>query len=502
MDRALKRVTLAILVMFLLLLLNTNYLQAFEANSLTTKPENDRASAEQSQIQRGDIKTSDGVTIAASKPSGPNGTYKYQRYYSDGPVYSPVTGYDTLYGTQTGVENSESDLLSGSGQQLALRNFLDQITNKAQKGATVQTTINSKAQQAAYKGLASVLQGSGHSGGLVAMDPSTGKILAMASYPSYNPNALASQNGVEVNKADQALQAQNPSPLINNATSALLPPGSTFKIVTSSAWFTEHSDQNANSEAQSPTVLTLPQTTDKLHNDQNEQCGDGSGKATLIYAFAQSCDTTFGNLGMQIGGTNLQSEAEKFGMNKPMDVPGLSAATSSYSVPNSPPLTAFSAIGQFSDTATPLQEAMFASAVANNGTLMRPYLVQQATASDLSVVQSTPPQVLSAAVSPTVDSNLKQMMTAVMQQPEGTGYQFNKNNEGGLAIAGKTGTAQNAMNGVSSAPDAVFTSYAPADSTPKIAVGVMIQGGGYGATAAAPIAVNVEKAYLAAVGQG
>lgn len=501
MNLALKRISIAILVMFVLLLINTNYLQAFEANSLAAKPYNGRALAASNQYERGGITTSDGVTIAGTKTTAPGDFYKYQRYYTNGPVYAPLTGYNTLYGA-TGVEESEGQLLSGNGQQLALRNFLDMITNKTEKGATVQLTINSKAQQAAYQGLSKVLQGTGHVGGLVAIDPSTGAILAMASYPSYDPNLLATQNGDQLNKNDKALLAQHPSPLINNATQTLLPPGSTFKIVTSSAWFTANSDKNANSQVASPTVLTLPQTTSKLHNDNGEKCGDGSGNAAIQYAFAQSCDTTFGNLGMMVGGSALSSMASKFGMNQSLNIPGVASSTSSYVIPQSIPLTAYSAIGQYSDTASALQEAMFSAAIANNGTLMQPYLVKQATASDLSVVQSAHPSVLSNTVSPQVASNLQQMMTAVVQQPEGTGYQFNANNEGGLVIAGKTGTAQNQLNGVSSSPDAVFTSFAPANGTPKIAVGVMIEGAGYGATAAAPIAVNVIKSYLAAVGQG
>ena len=501
MDRALKRVALAILAMFLLLLINTNYLQAFEANSLATRPFNGRASSQQNQIERGSITTSDGVTIAASKPAPASSPYKYQRYYTNGPVYAPVTGYDTIY-SATGVENAENQLLSGSGQQLALRNFLDQITNKQEKGATVQLTINSKAQQAAYQDLVQKLAGTGHVGGVVALDPSTGKILAMASYPSYDPNLLAVQNGNQLNANDKQLLHQSPSPLINNATSALLPPGSTFKIVTSSAWFTQDSSRNAQSNVSSPTVLTLPQTTAKLHNDAGEVCGNGSGQTTILHAFAQSCDTTFGNLGMQLGGTTLNSMATKYGFNQDLKIPGVSSATSSYVTPNSLPLTAFSAIGQFSDTATPLQEAMMAATVANNGTLMKPYLVQQGIASDLSTVNGATPTAMSNPISPTVASNLQQMMTAVVQQPEGTGYAFNANNEGGLVIAGKTGTAQNQVNGTSAFPDSVFTAYAPANKTPKIAVGVMLQGSGQGATAAAPIAVDVIKAYLASVGQG
>ena len=246
----------------------------------------------------------------------------------------------------------------------------------------------------------------------------------------------------------------------------------------------------------SPTTLTLPQTQHILHNDQGEVCGDGSGQAPLITAFAQSCDTTFGKIGMQIGANSLNDMAQKFGMNDAnLNIP-LPVAKSNYVIPASQALTAYTAIGQQNDTVTPLQEAMFAAAVANGGKLMKPYLVQQVTASDLSVVQQTQAQQLSQPISPTVAGYEKTMMTDVVQQPEGTGFAFNAANEGGLVIAGKTGTAE---TGTVNLNDAAFTSFAPYGN-PNIAVGVIIQGGGYGASAAAPIAVQVIKAYQQAVG--
>ena len=188
--------------------------------------------------------------------------------------------------------------------------------------------------------------------------------------------------------------------------------------------------------------------------------------------------------------------ADSYGLNGSLDIPGVTVATSNFTAESDPSFTAYDAIGQHDTTVTPLQEAMFAATVANGGVLMKPYLVQQVTASDLSVVQQTQPAQLSQPISATVAGYEKQMMTAVVQQPEGTGYAFNAGNEGGLVIAGKTGTAQTT---VSANPDAVFTAFAPADN-PKIAVGVMIEGGGYGAAAAAPIAVAVIKAYLATLG--
>ena len=174
--------------------------------------------------------------------------------------------------------------------------------------------------------------------------------------------------------------------------------------MTSSALLTQSPSTTINTKVASPTQLTLPQTSHVLTNDLGEVCGDGSGQVPLITAFAQSCDTTFGKIGMDLGASALNAMAEKFGMNNPNLTIPLPVAQSNYVIPPSLALTAFSAIGQFSDTVTPLQEAMFAAAIANGGTLMKPYLVQQVTASDLSTVQTTSQSVLSQPVSPSVAS--------------------------------------------------------------------------------------------------
>ena len=487
MNRALRRISIAVLVMFVVLLVNVNYLQGFDTASLANEPNNARAFEAQFQYQRGNIVTQDGVTVAESKPSGD--VYKYKRYYPYGPVYAPVTGYDTLY-SQTGIEAAESSLLSGSDSALTVRNVIDLLTGKQRKGANVTLTINSKAQTAAYNALAAM----GKPGGVVAIDPRTGQILALASYPSYDPNVLATHNGNQLNKVDAQLLKAAGDPLFNRATQATFPPGSTFKIVTSSTLLTQSPSTTINTKVASPAQLTLPQTTHVLTNDLGEVCGDGSGQVPLITAFAQSCDTTFGKIGIQVGASALNAMAGKFGMNDPNLTIPLPVAQSNYVIPPSEALTAFSAIGQFSDTVTPLQEAMFAAAIANGGTLMKPYLVQQVTASDLSTVQTTPQSVLSQPVTPAVASDVGQMMRAVVQDPDGTAFAFNAQAENGIVIAGKTGTAQNGVNN-SALNDAVFTSFAPY-ANPTIAVGVIIQGGGYGATAAAPIAVQVIKAFL------
>jgi penicillin-binding protein A len=491
-NRALRRMSVAILVMFLLLLININYLQGFEPASLATKPNNARAFEAQFQHQRGNIVTSDGVTVAESTPV--NDIYKYQRSYPQGPAYAPVTGYDTLY-SQTGVERSENSLLSGSDSALTVRNVIDLLTGKPRKGANVTLTIDSKAQAAAYAALAAL----GKPGGVVALDPKTGAILAMASYPSYDPNVLATHDGTQLNKADAAQLRDPGNPRLNRALQATFPPGSTFKIVTSSAQLTQNTNTTINTNFDSPTQLTLPQTNHVLTNNLGEVCGNGGGQVPLILAFAQSCDTTFAEIGLKLGGSALNAMAERFGMNNPNLTIPLGVARSNYVIPPSLALTAFSAIGQFSDTVTPLQEAMFAAAIANGGALMKPYLVQQVTASDLSTVQRTAQSTLSQAVSPSVASDVGKMMLAVVQDPHGTAFAFSAANQGGTVIAGKTGTAENGVNN-SGLNDAAFTCFAPY-ANPSIAVGVIIQGGGYGATAAAPIAVQVIKAYLASLGQ-
>jgi penicillin-binding protein A len=492
-NRALKRLSIAVLAMFLLLLINVNYLQGFETSSLAAKPNNARAYYGQFQYQRGSIVTADGVTIAGSKPSVADDPIKWQRYYPHGTMYAAVTGYDTIY-SSSGLEYYENAVLNGNDSSLTVRNFIDLITGKTRKGANVTVTINSKAQAAAYDGLVSTLQGTGRVGAVVAINPATGAILAMASFPSYNPNELAVHDGTQLLKNDNALLKAAGNPLLNHAINFTGPPGSTFKIVTSSAYFNQNPGSTVQTAVYSPTQLTLPQTSHVLTNDDGEVCGPGgSNQVPIIYAFAQSCDTTFGDLGIKVQAGALNSQAQDFGMNdSSLKIP-MPVTASNYVIPASEALTAYSAIGQYSDTVTALQEAMFAAAIANGGKLMTPYLVQSVIASDLSTVESTQPSLLQQAVSPAVAGNVGQMMEAVVQQPEGTAYAFNAATEG-VTIAGKTGTAQNGNNN-SGLNDAVFTSFAPYDN-PTIAVGVIIQGGGYGATAAAPIAVQVIKAYL------
>jgi peptidoglycan glycosyltransferase len=491
MNRALLRLSLACLVMFVLLLINVNYVQAFESTSLASQPGNSRVFSQQFQYQRGSIIAGgDGTNakIAESRlVKGDSGVY--QRFYPDGPVYAPVTGYDSIF-SATGVEAAEDKELAGTATSLEVHNFISLITGKPKTGATVYTTISPRAQQAAYQALTQ--DEAGHQGAVVAIDPRTGAILAMVSIPTFDPNVYTTLESAKLDKIDAALRASPAQPLLNRATESTFPPGSTFKIITSSAAFSTGKVAGPNATVAAPPSLSL-QNGNTLINDGGETCGDGN--PPIIEAFLLSCNTAFGGLGISMGGATLRHYADLYGFNNPnLKIP-MPVAASVIPTETEPPFEAFAAIGQHDDQVTPLQEAMIAATVANHGTLMAPYLVQKVLAPDLSAVQTASPTVLSQPISASVANDLSQMMQQVTQNPSGTAFATaNSNLTGGVVVAGKTGTAQNGVNN-SGLDDAVFTCFAPANN-PQIAVGVIVKGGGFGADAAAPIAIQVIKAYL------
>ena len=501
MNRALRRVSLICLVLFVALLVNINWVQGFDASSLANEPGNGRTVSSTLQFQRGSIVTSDQKTVAFSKMNKNFG--EYQRHYPGGPIYAPVTGYDTLF-SQTGIEGAENKELSGSDPALEVHNLIDLISGKPKKGATITVTVNSAAQQAAY----AALKATGREAGVVALNPQTGAIIAMASYPSYNPELLATLDGNKLNANDKRLLANPGHPLINNALGTTFPPGSTFKIVTSSTAFVTGKVADENTPVYAPTKLTLPGTSVQLINDNGSACNNGgnpsgTGKVPLIFAFTVSCNTVFGALGEKLSGSALKAEGTKYGFNNPnlTVAPGMQAATSNLPLYTDPAQRANGAVGQQSDTVTPLQEAMLSATVANNGTLMKPYLVQKVTAPDLSTIQTTTPSTLGTPLTPAQAQHLQAMMTSVVQSPLGTAHlTAGTQVTGGITIAGKTGTAQNGINN-SGLDDAVFTCYAPT-SNPQIAVGVVVKGGGFGADAAAPVAVKIIEAYLHSQGKG
>jgi penicillin-binding protein A len=496
MNRALFRLSLACLAMFVLLLINVNYVQAFESTSLAAEPGNARIFNEQFQFQRGSIiasgdRTGGGVKIAESRLV--KGTSTYRRYYPFAQVFAPVTGYDSIYGA-TGIESAEDKELAGTDQRLAVHNLVGLFTGKPKLGATVYLTISAKAQQAAYQALkAQSLKDNGLPSAAVAINPATGAILALASYPTFNPNAYTTFSGTKLVKVDNQYRHEKSQPLLNRAINATWPPGSSFKIVTSATWLSGNAGRSPQSPVLAPPALTLP-NGNLLHNDAGEICGNGN--PPLIQAFYVSCNTAFGNLGIKVGASALKNQAGLFGLNSSNLAIPLPVSASRYPLEPDPSLRALSAIGQLDDQVTPLQEAMFAATIANGGTLMTPYLVQNVQAPDLSNIQSASPTgtVLSRPVSSRVAGEIGQMMFQVTHNPAGTAFATANPQVAGIDISGKTGTAENGVNNAG-LNDAVFTCFAPS-ANPQIAVGVIVQGGGFGADAAAPIAVKIIQAYL------
>jgi peptidoglycan glycosyltransferase len=494
MNRALFRLSLACLAMFLLLLLNVNYVQAFDANSLAGRPGNVRVFDQQFQYQRGSIIAAgdaghNGPSVKIAESQLVKGTNIYHRSYPLGPMYAPVTGYDSIFG-KTGIEQAEEKYLAGTASNLTVHNLIGLLTGKPKQGATVYLTISPKAQQAAYQAMQQLEPG--HEAGVVAINPSTGAILALASNPTFDPNRYTTLDGAKLDKIDLQYRKDPTQPLLNRATNMALPPGSSFKVITSAAAFSTGNVANTSTAVNAPQPLNLP-NGHQLNNDGGETCGNGH--PPIIEAFWLSCNTAFGQIGMNLGARKLQNYATMFGWNQSLSIP-FPVAQSVSPLPQGldRSLTAYMAIGQLSDVATPLQEAMDAAAIANHGQLLKPYLVQSVQAPDLSTIYNATKSPMSQPVTSQVANEITQMMIDVTQQPTGTAFATANSSIAGVEIAGKTGTAENGVNNVG-LNDAVFTCFAPA-TNPQIAVGVIVKGGGFGADAAAPIAVKVIQAYL------
>jgi peptidoglycan glycosyltransferase len=507
MNRSLRRLSIACLAMFVLLLAWVNYLQVFRVNSLASEPGNSRVFNLQFKNQRGEIIAAGGgqPQVVAQSKLVKGGIY--QRSYPDPKVYAPVTGYDSVLGTTspfglTGIEQAENNYLAGTASKLAVDNLKGLFTGHSRQGASVYLTIDPQAQAAAYAALAA----EGKPAAAVAINPSTGAILALASYPTFDPNRYATQDTGQLAKIDKAYRNDPSQPLDNRALDDPLPPGSTFKIITSSAGFETRRVASETATIPAPQFYRLPGSTHVLTNDGNAPCGNGHPQ--IILAFTLSCNTAFGKLGATLGGPTLVKYAQIFGFNNF----GRGASASPLTIPlpvapsiikpdlTDPAETANSAIGQFDDLVTPMQEAMIAATVANHGVLMQPFLVQEIRAPDQEVVQETQSTPIGRIVSSNIAGYLTAMMESVTHSQAGTAFfTASPSATGGLDIAGKTGTAQNGRNNTG-LNDAVFTCFEPA-SNPQIAVAVIVKGGGFGADAAAPIAVKIIQAYRASLGQ-
>ncbi|SDB80532.1 cell elongation-specific peptidoglycan D,D-transpeptidase [Raineyella antarctica] len=477
MNKPIRRIALVAMVMFAALLVQVTQIIVFQQGSLNANAQNRRVRDEQFGAQRGAIVA--GKTVLATSQPTSGGQFAYVRSYSDGELYAPITGFNSYDRGSSGLERAYGPELAGTADSLFVRRLVDTITGRKPVGATVETTIDPKAQQAAAKALGN------RTGGVVALDAQTGAVLAMVSHPSYDPTPLSGTDIGAAGKAYESLLADPAKPLVNRASNEIYPPGSTFKLVTAAAAL--ESGMQPSTEIDTPSALTLPGTRTKLPNET--QCGDG--KQTLDRALQLSCNTSYANVGIQLGGAALRTQADKFGWGYQLsDVGGVAAQ---FPQNPDPAQTALSAIGQFDVASNPLHMAMVSAGIANDGKVMRPYIVSTVRAADLTPVKTTQASQLSQAMSAANAQKLQGMMVNVVERGTGTNAQIS-----GLTVGGKTGTAQTTKD---RPPYAWFTSFAE-NNNRKIAVAVFVESANIprseigGNVVAAPIAKSVMQALM------
>ncbi len=488
MNKPIRTISIFCLLLFLALMLNATYLQYYRAGALDEDPRNRRVIEAAFSAERGAILVGRDP-VAQSVESGDE--YEFQREYPMPFKYAPVTGWFSYF-SQTGIEQSQNEVLSGDDSLLFVTRLVDLLSNSSPKGGSVQLTVDPAAQDAAFAGL-DELPGDAQ-GAVVALEPSTGKVLAMVSSPTFDPNVMASHDFGAVADAEERLRKDPAEPLLNRAIQTTLPPGSTFKIVTAAAALESGNYPNSDAQVPGGPTYQLPLTTgaDNVVDNGGRACG--SGRIPMIQAMEQSCNTSFAALADELGAEAMREQAEGFGWNSEYLEDLSPQAISRYPDDLDEPQTALSGFGQGSVTSTPLQMAMVVAAVANGGVVMRPYLVDEVRSPELDVLDKTEPEEFSEAVSASTAEELKEMLVSTVANGTATPAAIP-----GVDVGGKTGTAESGRPDVP--PYAWFVSFAPADD-PQVAVAVMIQkadiprGEIAGGAVAGPIAKRVMEAVI------
>ncbi|CAM3991520.1 D,D-transpeptidase PbpA [Nocardiopsis rhodophaea] len=477
MNTPIRRLAVFALALFGVLLLNVTWIQVFQAEALRTNPHNNRQYADRLTEPRGSIVIGN-EEVAKSDPVGGDSD-KLQRAYPEGPLYAHVVGTFSTSGA-TGIEETQNALLTGDDDRLAVRNFIDTLTGEEKQGASVELTINPKVQQAALDGLSAL----GKNGAAVALDPKTGAILASVSVPTFDPNEVTSVTDAEGSLEKwQKLQDDENKPLLNRAFNERYPPGSTFKVITAAAALEDGATPESTMDAPASLDLGAP-----LPNAWNGPCNGGSPDS-LAHSIERSCNTSMANWAIKVGGQKLSDQATAFGFNSGEIKTPLSVTPSLAPAETDRNTLGRAGIGQANNEATPLQMAMVASGIANDGDVMKPYLVKSVKDADLSVVESAQQERLSTAVSAQTAENLTQMMVLVTEGPDASGR---GGAIPGVKVAGKTGTAEIGDGSTHN----WFISFAPADD-PQIAVAVVVERGNVsGGKLAAPIAKKMMEAVI------
>ncbi len=490
MNRAIRRVGIAVTLLMLALVGQLTYLQVVDAKKLSDDPRNVRNSIRDFNRPRGEIQTADGQIVAKSVPR--KGEFKFQREYPLGDLFGQISGYQSFTFGNTGIEKSKNNDLIGRKTSLQLNKLrhLSDLPNSLLKDATgnVVLSIDGKAQAAARDALGT------HVGAVVAIDPKDGALLALWANPSYDPNLLAVHDPAQAQARFTFLNAAPGKPLVSRAYREIFAPGSTFKTVTSAVGF-DSGQITPDTIFPTLTQLDLPLTTGVLRNFGGERCG-----GTVTQSFIESCNTTFARIGLDLGATGVFNPGmAKFGVGQspPIDIdPGAAASTGPFDLTfkRSAPQFAASGIGQDPVRVTALQMALVAAGIANGGVIMEPHSVAKITDSDDKTVSTIKAKQWKTAMTPQTAEQLKQMMIQVVQRGTGTPAQIP-----GVTVAGKTGTAQ--VEG-QPAPNAWFIAFAPAEN-PRVAIAVLVLNGGNGNSdatggkVAAPIAKQMLQLLLA-----
>ncbi|MDL9936645.1 penicillin-binding protein 2 [Gordonia sp. ABSL1-1] len=496
MNTPIRRVAVAVMVMIVALLANATYVQVFKADALRTDSRNSRVLFDEFSRQRGLI-TAGGTVIARSVATG--GRFKFQREYprETAVAFAPITGRFSYIYLNTQLEEAENAILNGSDDRLFGQRFMDLLSGRDPRGGNVVTTIDPKLQTAAYNALINGPCDGPCRGAVVALQPNTGKILAMASTPSYDPNLLSTHDA-EVQQANYERLSSNPrDPLRNRSINTLYPPGSTFKVITSAAALRDGISPDIRLTAASS--ITLPDTTTQLPNYGGETCpGSSGGTVSLETAFKYSCNTAFADLvttKMKDASSVFTETARLFGIDQPgPDIP-MTVDESTIGDVSSPDKLAQASIGQRDVKLTPMMAATIAATVANGGVRMRPYLVDKLQAADLRTLSTTTPSTVNQPISADQAETLKRMMILSEQETYGSG--------GPVSIASKTGTAE--TGSATGTPLSWYIAFGPS-SNAEIAVAVVVENGQYGSdsvggTVAAPIGRKVINALVGGGGR-
>jgi penicillin-binding protein A len=490
-NRQIAQLSILALAMIAALIVGTTYWQTWAAAGLADRQDNAIKLVAQFSIKRGLIRAADGEILATNrKKKTKSGQTVYFRRYPQGGLFAHAVGYSTVSRARTGLEASENDYLTGSNTNLKtiLDKTLTQLRGATIKGNNLWLTLKPRAQRVAMAQLA------GQCGAAVALDTRTGAVQVMASQPTFNPN-LVESNFNSILRAGAPCRPA--SRLENRATAGLFTPGSSFKVVTSTAAL-DSGRYTINSSFNDPGYCI--EYGKQVHNFADQGQVERFGTVSFLTALEHSINAVFCDIGKAIGARSVLNAAKRFGFYKdpPLETPSNERSPSGLfdhgklfdpkhaETQVDPGRLAF---GQERMLVTPLQMAMVAAGVANNGVVMRPYLVQRVTAPDGSVVTRTKPHKYKRAMKPGTAAALNQMMQAVVTGGTGTAAQIP-----GIKVAGKTGTAETGATGT---PNTTwFIAFAPANA-PRVAVAVVLQNQtGAGGTTAAPIAKAIMESLL------